>query len=68
MVIDNTNPSPQGRAEYIGIAQDANIPVRCFYFKTPLDVAQHMNQYRENIFGVKHGIQPSRPHQPLSKA
>lgn len=54
VVIDNTNPSAQVRAEYIAIAEDAGIPVRCFYFRTPIDLAKHMNQYRENVFGVKH--------------
>lgn len=54
VVIDNTNGSPQVRAEYIAIAEDAEIPVRCFVFRTPLELAQHMNQYRENVFGVKH--------------
>lgn len=54
VVIDNTNPSASVRAEYIAIAQDQEIPVRCFVFKTPLELAQHMNSYRQNVFGVKH--------------
>jgi bifunctional polynucleotide phosphatase/kinase len=52
VVIDNTNPTASERADYITIAEDAGIPVRCFVFQTPLELAQHMNIYRENVFGV----------------
>jgi bifunctional polynucleotide phosphatase/kinase len=54
VVIDNTNPSAAARAEYIAIAKEHNIPVRCFFFRTSRDLAEHLNVFRENVYGVKH--------------
>eukprot|EP01061_Rhynchopus_euleeides_P033931 TRINITY_DN574_c2_g1_i1.p1 TRINITY_DN574_c2_g1~~TRINITY_DN574_c2_g1_i1.p1 ORF type:complete len:594 (+),score=184.10 TRINITY_DN574_c2_g1_i1:188-1783(+) len=48
-VVDNTNPCPSTRKEYIKIAAKADIPIRCFYFRTPVELAKHMNQYREIV-------------------
>ncbi|ELR24286.1 DNA 3'phosphatase [Acanthamoeba castellanii str. Neff] len=53
VVIDNTNPSDSARALYINIAKERGVPVRCFTFKTPIELAQHLNVYRENMSGVK---------------
>jgi len=46
VVVDNTNPSVTGRAEFIEMAQENNIPVRCFYFNTDLETAFHLNYVR----------------------
>jgi len=46
VVIDNTNPSASTRAEYIRVAQTRSIPVRCFYFTTDVDTANHLNHLR----------------------
>jgi len=48
-VIDNTCPDPGTRAEYIGIARDAGVPVRCFVFDLPKDVSEHLNFFREAL-------------------
>ncbi|ELU12134.1 hypothetical protein CAPTEDRAFT_157252 [Capitella teleta] len=47
-VIDNTNPSPDVRADYIDIANEAEIPCRCFFMATPLELANHLNMTRQN--------------------
>eukprot|EP01133_Synstelium_polycarpum_P004341 gene4341-5068_t len=54
VVIDNTNPTVAARKEYIDIAKAAGVPVRCFQFLTSIELAQHMNYYRERTIGVKH--------------
>eukprot|EP01126_Amoeba_proteus_P064559 TRINITY_DN905_c0_g1_i17.p1 TRINITY_DN905_c0_g1~~TRINITY_DN905_c0_g1_i17.p1 ORF type:complete len:262 (+),score=39.73 TRINITY_DN905_c0_g1_i17:564-1349(+) len=46
VVIDNTNGDPKTRAEFISLAQSKGIPVRCFYLKTPQEVANHLNYVR----------------------
>jgi len=54
VVIDNTNPDPNVRAAYIEIAQDHDIPVRCFWLQTNEDLAKHLNLFRERISDQKH--------------
>jgi bifunctional polynucleotide phosphatase/kinase len=62
VVIDNTNGSKDSmefewkvlvviltylaRAEYIKIAKANQLKVRCFYFETPLELANHLNFVR----------------------
>lgn len=46
VVIDNTNPDTATRKMYIQLAQEAKVPVRCFYFGDDEDLAQHNNYYR----------------------
>jgi len=46
VVIDNTNPTADTRAEYIALAQDKGIPVRCFVMNTDAEVAEHLNYVR----------------------
>jgi len=47
VVIDNTSPSVAARAVFISLAQQYDLPVRCFHFAAPLDLALHLNQLRE---------------------
>jgi len=54
VVIDNTNPSPAARAEFISIAKEAGVPVRCFRFDVTEDLAKHLNYYRERITEGEH--------------
>ena len=46
-VIDNTNPRAETRAEYIKLAKEYNVPVRCFVFKIPKDMAFHLDTLRK---------------------
>jgi len=46
VVVDNTNGSLDGRAEYIALAQDKGVPVRCFVFKTSPELCEHLNYVR----------------------
>lgn len=47
VVIDNTNPESSTRGVYISIAKKFNIPVRCLHFQVPLEMAKHLNVFRE---------------------
>eukprot|EP01125_Pyxidicula_operculata_P014607 TRINITY_DN4884_c0_g1_i4.p2 TRINITY_DN4884_c0_g1~~TRINITY_DN4884_c0_g1_i4.p2 ORF type:complete len:279 (-),score=78.49 TRINITY_DN4884_c0_g1_i4:27-863(-) len=49
VVIDNTNPDKSTRGEYIKIAKEYDLPVRCFVLSTPRKLADHLNAYRERI-------------------
>nr|XP_054763996.1 bifunctional polynucleotide phosphatase/kinase-like [Lytechinus pictus] len=49
VVIDNTNPSKSARADYIDLAKEAGYVVRCFIMDTPLELAFHMNMYRQSL-------------------
>ena len=51
VVVDNTNPAPETRALYISLARAQHIPVRCYHFNTPPQLAAHMNMYRERVTG-----------------
>ena len=54
IVVDNTNPAADTRALYIRLARQHRIPVRCFVFRTPLELAKHLNMYREKVTGGAH--------------
>ncbi|XP_065178968.1 uncharacterized protein F21D5.5-like [Sycon ciliatum] len=49
VVVDNTNPTPAGRHDFIKVATDAKKQVRCFYLDTPRELAAHLNYYRQNL-------------------
>jgi len=49
VVIDNTNGDPSVRKEYIFLAKDRGVPVRCFWFQTSFELAQHLNYFRERL-------------------
>jgi len=46
VVIDNTNGSASAREEFISIAQEFGVPVRCFYLTTSFELAEHLNYVR----------------------
>ncbi|KAK7920914.1 hypothetical protein PG985_008936 [Apiospora marii] len=46
VAIDNTNPDVDGRAEWIEFAKKHKVPVRCVWFKTPLELCQHNDVVR----------------------
>ncbi|KEZ44702.1 hypothetical protein SAPIO_CDS2785 [Scedosporium apiospermum] len=41
VVIDNTNPDPDTRAVWVGLAKKFKVPVRCVWFKTPPHICEH---------------------------
>ncbi|XP_791366.2 bifunctional polynucleotide phosphatase/kinase [Strongylocentrotus purpuratus] len=49
VVIDNTNPSRSARADYIDLAKEEGYVVRCIIMDTPLELAFHMNMYRQSL-------------------
>jgi len=49
VVIDNTNPNPESRAQYVDIARKFKIPCRCFLMTSPRKLADHLNIFRENL-------------------
>jgi bifunctional polynucleotide phosphatase/kinase len=46
VVIDNTNRNKATRALYIALANKLIIPIRCFYYNTPIELAKCNNVYR----------------------
>lgn len=51
VVVDNTNPQAQTRAEYAAIARALGVPVSCVWFDTPDDICRHLSTHREKISG-----------------
>jgi bifunctional polynucleotide phosphatase/kinase len=47
VVIDNTNPTIAGRAEYLRVARELGVPVRIIVVDTPLAECKKRNQLRE---------------------
>lgn len=46
VAVDNTNPDPDTRAQWIALAAKHGVPIRCVWFKTPLSLAQHNDAVR----------------------
>lgn len=53
-VIDNTNPTAQVRSEYLKVAKEFNVPVRCFIFSIPKGMAFHLDTLRKINAHRKH--------------
>jgi Predicted kinase len=53
VVVDNTNSSKDARAPYVKLGKKHGVPVRCFYFDVPIDVAKHMNLHRQYMTNGK---------------
>lgn len=47
--IDNTNLSANTRKQYIDIAKKFNIPVRCVFINTNLELCKHLNKCRSYL-------------------
>ncbi|XP_045160646.2 bifunctional polynucleotide phosphatase/kinase-like [Mercenaria mercenaria] len=48
VVADNTNPTPAARKEFIDCAKKCGVPCRCFVMDTPIELAHHLNYFRQN--------------------
>ncbi|KAI1337342.1 DNA kinase/phosphatase Pnk1 [Xylariaceae sp. FL0016] len=46
VAIDNTNPDPEGRREWIDFAKKRNLPIRCVWFKIPKALCEHNDAVR----------------------
>ncbi|KAL8378095.1 hypothetical protein RB595_008683 [Gaeumannomyces hyphopodioides] len=46
VVVDNTNPDPETRAQWVALATKRAVPIRCVWFKTPIALAQHNDAVR----------------------
>ncbi|KAK3346958.1 polynucleotide kinase 3 phosphatase-domain-containing protein [Lasiosphaeria hispida] len=46
VVIDNTNPDPSIRAQWIELASKHKVPIRCVWFKTPMQLCEHNDAVR----------------------
>ena len=67
VVIDNTNGPLAKRAEWIKIAKEFSVPIRCFYFDTDEDVCKHMNEFREKITNGEQKHVPSLVYNTFKK-
>ncbi|KKK12749.1 polynucleotide kinase- 3'-phosphatase, partial [Aspergillus ochraceoroseus] len=46
VVVDNTNADPETRSQWVDIAEEFKIPIRCVYFSAPPTVCRHNNAVR----------------------
>lgn len=46
VVVDNTNPDPDTRKQWIDLANKHKVPIRCVWFRTPLALAEHNDVVR----------------------
>ncbi|KAK0625005.1 polynucleotide kinase 3 phosphatase-domain-containing protein [Bombardia bombarda] len=46
VVVDNTNPDPDIRAQWIQFAAKHKVPIRCVWFKTPVRLCEHNDAVR----------------------
>lgn len=46
VAVDNTNPDPDTRRQWMTLAEKIGVPVRCIWFKTALSVAEHNDAVR----------------------
>ncbi|CAI5742607.1 unnamed protein product [Hyaloperonospora brassicae] len=46
VVIDNTNRDPRARKEWIAIAKEKNLPIRCFEMDVDKPLSMHLNTFR----------------------
>lgn len=43
---DNTNPDAEIRAQWVALARKHGVPIRCIWFKTPLQLCEHNDAVR----------------------
>ncbi|KAE8388559.1 polynucleotide kinase 3 phosphatase-domain-containing protein [Aspergillus alliaceus] len=46
VVVDNTNADPETRSQWINVAKEYNIPIRCVYFSASPTLCRHNNAVR----------------------
>jgi bifunctional polynucleotide phosphatase/kinase len=50
-IIDNTNPDPATRGEYVKIASMFNVPIVCYVMSASMELCQHNDHVRSIIHG-----------------
>ena len=53
VVIDNTNPGRDARENFISIAKEMNIPIRCVHVNTDIELVKHLNLFRERTKNIR---------------
>ncbi len=43
---DNTNPDVETRSQWVALARKHQVPIRCFWFRTPLHLCEHNDAVR----------------------
>ncbi|EGS22552.1 uncharacterized protein CTHT_0021000 [Thermochaetoides thermophila DSM 1495] len=46
VVVDNTNPDSETRAQWVALARKHGVPIRCVWLKTPLPLCEHNDAVR----------------------
>lgn len=46
VAVDNTNPDPEVRGQWVDLAKKVGVPIRCVWFNTPLGIAEHNDTVR----------------------
>ena len=49
VVVDNTNPTVATRGKYLDLARGAGAPARCIVLSTSMELALHLNHYRQLV-------------------
>lgn len=47
VIVDNTTPDVASRKPYIDMAKELNVPSRCLWMQTSIDLSKHLNMMRE---------------------
>eukprot|EP00455_Lapot_gusevi_P055144 TRINITY_DN8947_c0_g1_i6.p1 TRINITY_DN8947_c0_g1~~TRINITY_DN8947_c0_g1_i6.p1 ORF type:complete len:268 (+),score=99.96 TRINITY_DN8947_c0_g1_i6:30-806(+) len=59
VIVDNTNPDRESRANFLSIAKQLGVPARCIYFTIPKPMSFHLNSYRAiQTRGVREAVPP----------
>ena len=67
IIIDNTNITIEIRKEYIEIAKQKNIQIRCVHMNIPLLLCKHLNHYRLELYQNKNKLIPTIAYNILNK-
>lgn len=67
VVIDNTNPDVDSRADYLFLAKKHKVPARCFVMQTTFDEAMHNNMFREVITNGENAHVPTMVYHMFKK-
>ncbi|KAK1765385.1 polynucleotide kinase 3 phosphatase [Phialemonium atrogriseum] len=61
VAIDNTNPDPDIRAQWVELAQKNKVPIRCVWFRTPIQLCEHNDAVRSMNKSLNPESRPSLP-------